>query len=261
MKSSAIGTEVHCEDVNRVRWLTLDRPETRNGLTIEVVDVLSQLLKEAARDEKIRVVVIAGAGGAFSSGLDLKAIMSRATDMNVVMRNFHNLTLSLRSVPQPTIAAMDGPAAGFGANLALACDLRWATDRTSLGQKFVRIGLMPDGGGTYFLPRLVGLGRAFELIYGGEMIEAGDAREMGLINRVLPQEDFKNAVQEYAERLAEGPPLAFARAKQALLQNSGDLEAALKIEEEGQLELLHSQDFLEGVSSFLEKRRPKFRGH
>jgi enoyl-CoA hydratase/carnithine racemase len=255
-----MSKEVQCEDANRVRWLTLDRPETRNGLTIEVVDSLSQLLKEAALDEKIRVVVLTGAGGSFSSGLDLKAIMSRATDMNVVMRKFHNLTLSLRSVPKPTIAALDGPAAGFGANLALACDLRWVTDRTSLGQKFVRIGLMPDGGGTYFLPRLVGLGKAFELIYEGEMIEAEDALKIGMVNRVLPQEKFKSAVQEYAERLAEGPPLAYARAKQALLQNSGDLEAALTIEEEGQLELLHSQDFLEGVSAFLEKRPPKFRG-
>lgn len=260
MSETALANEVLIKDINLVRWITLDRPETRNGLSLDVVSYMTEALKEAANDDSVRVVVLAGARGAFCSGLDLKSVMGRPVDFDDAMSRFHGLTLQLRSVLKPTLAAIDGPAAGFGANMALACDLRWASDRASFGQKFVKIGLMPDGGGTYFLPKAVGLGKAFELMYEGEMIDSQQALELGIVNRVLPQSGFEAEVQSYAEQLAQGPPLAYARLKDALLKNAGDLASALKVEEISQLELMRSIDFMEGVTAFMEKRAPKFKG-
>ena len=262
MNETPLANEVQIKDVNRVRWITLDRPESRNGLSLLVVQFLTEQIQEASSNDDVRVVVLTGAGGAFCSGLDLKSVMSMGPniDFNETMAIFHNLTLAMRNLLKPTLAAIDGPAAGFGANLALACDMRWGSDRAELGEKFVKIGLMPDGGGTYFLPRVVGLGKAFELIYDGDMIEANTAHELGILNKVVPESQFEEAVQAYAEKLSAGPPLAFARAKAALLNNSGDLQAALLEEERGQIELLQTSDFMEGIGAFLEKRAPNFRG-
>jgi len=262
MAESALTQEVKIEDQNGVRWITLDRPESRNGLSLPVVEYLTNVAADAGSDESVGVVVITGAGGSFCSGLDLKSVMSLGPDLDMEqgMANFHRLTLSIRNILKPTLAAIDGPAVGFGANLALACDLRWASDRAELGERFVKIGLMPDGGGTYFLPRIVGLGKAFELIYEGGMIDAPSALELGIVNRVVSHSQFETAVQEYAEKLAQGPPLAYAKAKRALLNNSGDLEAALREEARGQIELLQTADFMEGIAAFMEKRAPNFSG-
>lgn len=252
--------EIRVEDRDRVRWITLDRPESRNGLTIAVVEHLAGLLRAAQADPEVRAVVLAGAGGNFCSGLDLKAAMGAPLDVGEGMKLFHGLVRALRDVLKPTIAAIDGAAAGFGADLALGCDLRLVSTRARLGERFVRIGLMPDGGGTYFLPRLVGPGKAFELIYEARMVEAAEMAEIGLANRLLPVEGFADAVHAYAATLAKGPPLAFARAKRAIQIGMGDIEPSLAAESEGQLALLGSADFMEGVQAFLTKRDPDFQG-
>lgn len=256
----SLENEVRSDVRAAVRWIVLDRPESRNGITLDVVRRLTELLHVAADDAETRVVVLAGANGNFCSGLDLKAAMSQLGDPAAGMATFHDLVRALRHVLKPTIAAIDGAAAGFGADLALGCDLRLGSTRARLGERFVNIGLMPDGGGTWFLPRLIGLGKAFELIYEGRLVEAPEALELGLVNRILPVDGFEDGVQAYAGQLAKGPPLAFAHAKAAILAGQGDLERSLAAEAAGQLSLIRSADFMEGVQAFLGKRPPEFRG-
>jgi len=258
------ASEVLVRDDARVRWITLHRPETRNALTIGV-NAAAREAVEAAPGAGARVVALTGAGGAFSSGLDLKAAAEEGLDPSTVegrMRtHFHGLVRSLRACPLPTVAVVDGVAAGFGCDLALACDLRLCSDRARFGEIFVRRGLMPDGGGTWILPRLVGLGRALELMLTGEMVEAAEARAIGLVNRVVPAAQLEPAATDFVHTLAAGPPLVHRAVKTAVY---GALEipfeAALEVELRGQLRLLGSRDFLEGVAAFLEKRPPVFTG-
>jgi 2-(1,2-epoxy-1,2-dihydrophenyl)acetyl-CoA isomerase len=159
------------------------------------------------------------------------------------------------------VAAVNGAAAGGGANLALACDIRIASDSASIGQVFNRIGLHPDLGGTYFLPRLVGLGKALELVFTAEMIDAPEAYRLGLFNRVVGADTLMSKTHTFAERLAAKPPLAIALAKQAVYRGSqAPLEAMLRIELDNQLSLFSTQDAREGITAFIEKRPPVFRG-
>lgn len=252
-------TDLLVQDRDGVRWITLNRPKTKNGLTVPLVARLAEAFAEAA-DPAVRVVVLYGEGGAFCSGLDLKAAMSGDLDPEASIVHFHALARNLRGLLKPTIAAMDGAAAGFGADMALGCDLRLMSERGSLGERFVRIGLMPDGGGTFYLPRLIGTARAMELLYSGRMVEAAEALQIGLVNRLLPVEGFAEAVHAIAAELAKGPPLSYARIKAAVLRSQGDFEEALAAEREGQLSLARSEDFSEGVQAFLTRRPPEFRG-
>ena len=254
-------SEILVTDSDGVRRISLNRPESRNGLTTDIVQELTGLFVTANADESVRVVVLTGEGGAFCSGLDLKAALAGAmTNIEEGMHTFHELVRALRGIMKPTIAAMDGAAAGFGADLALGCDLRIGSERARLGEKFIRIGLMPDGGGTYFLPQLVGLGKAYELIYEGRMIEAEEALTLGILNKIFPTDGFEAAISEYAGQLAKGPPKAFAVAKRALQLSAGDIDLSLEAESKGQIQLLGTADFMEGVQAFLMKREPNFTG-
>lgn len=252
--------DLHVHTQEGVCRLTLDRPQSRNGLTLELVTLLTTTLARIAEDSEVRVVVLAGAGGAFCSGLDLKDALGRVHDAEAGLRQFQALSRALYRLDKPTIAAIDGAAAGFGADLALACDLRLGSPRARLGARFVRIGLMPDGGGTFLLSRMVGRGRAFELLYSGRMVDADEALQLGILQEVLPQEDFDAAVHARAAKLAKGPPLAFARIKRAVRAANPGFEQALGQEAEGQLALLDSADFAEGVQAWFGKREPVFRG-
>src|SRR5688572_28578974 len=180
-------TDVHVTDREAVRTITIDRPESRNWLTVETTERIAAALKDLP--DGIRAIVLTGAAGAFCSGLDLKDAMRRglqpgSPELERGLRdNFHGAIRALVTCARPTIAAVDGAAAGFGCDLALACDLRIASDRAKFGEVFVKRGLMPDGGGTWLLPRIVGLGRALELFYTGDMITAEEALRIGLVNR------------------------------------------------------------------------------
>jgi len=250
-----------------VRILAMNRPQTKNGLTLDLLAAMISALEEAKNDASVRAIVLTGRGGSFCSGLDFRAalqlVQAGGTDFTDQaehrLRNFfHKAILSLASLPKPVIALVDGAAAGFGLDLALACDLRIATKQARFGEIFIKRGLMPDGGGTYTLPKLVGLGRAFDLMLTGDILDAEEALRIGLISRIF---DGETEAMAFAERIAAGPPLVMAEIKKAVYAGlSQSFPQALENEVAGQTKLLRSQDFLEGVSAFLSKRPPQFTG-
>jgi enoyl-CoA hydratase/carnithine racemase len=262
----SLETEVTIVDDAGVRTITIDRPESKNGLTVEVNARIIEALRGAAASKDLRVVALAGAGGAFSSGLDLRTATlagpsSTAETEARMRRYFHGMIRAVRACPQPVVALVDGAAVGYGCDLALACDLRFCSERARFGQIFVKRGLMPDGGGTFHLARLVGLGRAMELMLTGDMVDAAEAYRIGLANRVVPEADFAEASRAYLHKLAGGPPLVMRNVKQYVYAAlEGTLDAALENELRGQLGLLKSADFAEGIAAFFQKREPKFKG-
>jgi enoyl-CoA hydratase/carnithine racemase len=249
-----------------VRWIALNRPESKNGLTDAVNQQLIDALDGGAADKAIRCVVVTGKGGNFCSGLDLKAMaaggMGGLDNVEEHMRKyFHGLIRAVRRVEKPVVALVDGAAVGYGCDLALACDLRIGTERTRFGEVFVKRGLMPDGGGTWTLPRLVGVGKALELMFTGDLVGADDALKIGLLTRIIPSAEAEQQAWDFAKRLAAGPPLVHAWIKRAVYAaQSTDLDAALENEVRGQMQLLRSKDFLEGIAAFFQKRPPNFSG-
>jgi 2-(1,2-epoxy-1,2-dihydrophenyl)acetyl-CoA isomerase len=253
------------EQEGPVATLTMNRPATRNALDPELLFALGAGLRAVTADANVRAVVLTGAGDAFCSGADLKGALSDLeanADLGPRIAQFHALIRAIVEAPQPFIAAVSGPAVGFGADLALACDLRVLGRDAYLQEKFVAIGLMPDGGGSFWLPRLVGLGRALEFLLLGTRIDADLASNLGLANRLVEPGQALIEARALAQSLALGPPLALAAIKRAVRQStSGTIDDALEREQRGQTALLHSQDFREGVAAWSAKRAPKFQGH
>jgi enoyl-CoA hydratase/carnithine racemase len=247
-----------------VALLRLNRPAALNALDAELVAALSRAVESAIADPAVRAIVLTGTGGAFCSGADLKEAL-RDLDAGVALGDrlaaFQKNVRLIAGSDKPVIAAVDGAAVGFGADLALACDLRLLSERGYLQEKFVGIGLMPDGGGTFHLARLVGLGRALELLLLGERVEAARAVELGLALRVVPEPQLLEEALALAERLADGPPLALAAIKHATRKSlDGTLDDALAREASGQTRLLQSADLREGVVAWTERRKPRFTG-
>jgi enoyl-CoA hydratase/carnithine racemase len=247
-----------------VALLRLNRPGALNALDRELVLALGDALGRVTAEPSVRAIVLTGEGGAFCSGADLKEAL-RDLDAGVALGErlaaFQKSVRLIAGAPQPVIAAVDGAAVGFGADLALACDLRLVSERAYFQEKFVDIGLMPDGGGTFHLPRLVGLGRALELLLLGERLEAVRAVELGLALRVVTSAGLVLEALELGRRLAEGPPLALASIKQAARASlDGTLDEALSREASGQAKLLQSADLREGVLAWKERRKPHFGG-
>jgi len=245
-----------------VATLIMNRPQTKNALDPELLHALASGLAEVAADPSVRAVVLTGAGDAFCSGADLKGALGdldAGLDLGPRIAQFHALIRAIVQARKPFIAAVRGPAVGFGADLALACDLRVLSPDAYLQEKFVAIGLMPDGGGSFWLPRLVGIGRALEYLLLGTRIDASLALSLGLANRVA--DDERAQAQGLAATLAAGPPLALAAIKSAVRESaSGGIEAALEREKHGQSALLGSVDFREGVAAWAAKRSPTFVG-
>lgn len=241
--------------------LTLNRPTRRNALTSSLVRRLAEELEGAGEDD-VRAVILTGAGEAFCAGADLDGIAGVAAEQRELeLDEFHRLVRAIARCPLPVIAQVHGAAAGFGADLALACDLRVLSTKAFLQESFVHVGLMPDGGSTHFLPALVGYGRAFEMLALGERFDATELRQLGIANELVPVEILEETTSALAHRLASAPSRALRHIKRALRASTTELlESALAREKSGQLELLGSEDFAEGIKAFREKRRPEFRG-
>jgi 2-(1,2-epoxy-1,2-dihydrophenyl)acetyl-CoA isomerase len=264
-----IGLELETVEmrvVDRVAWITLNRPDALNAWIRQLGTDMLTALEHAASDAEVRAIVFTGAGRAFSSGADLKAGVEPgpdgAIDVASVLREVYNpLMLRLRSVPKPIIAAVNGAAVGIGCSLALACDLIVAAESAYFLLAFVNIGLTLDGGASLSLPVRVGQARAFEMGFLGERLPADRALEWGLVNRVVPDSELSAAVSELAGRLAAGPPGSYAAIKHSLNQGAWTGFAdALELEAGLQQQRVRSKDFVEGVVSFLEKRKPEFTG-
>jgi enoyl-CoA hydratase/carnithine racemase len=255
--------EVLVQDQGAVRLIRLQRPAAKNALTLEVIEALQGALAGANAAPSVRALVLSGTPGAFCSGADVRWI-AKAIDGDLPIRpaleRFQALTLGLVQLPKPVVAAVTGPAVGFGADLALACDFRVFAESAYLQEKFAAVGLMPDGGGSYFLTRLLGVARALEMLMLGSRIDAAQAVSLGLASSMTADADAEAAALALATKLAGNAPLALARIKRAVHADATELRAALARECEGQLALLQSADVKEGVRAFLERRTPVFRG-
>ena len=246
-----------------VLTLTLNRPERRNALDVALITALSARLAAAGEDRAVRCVILTGAGGAFCAGADLKEVMTGAQDPDagdVMERAYNPAIRAIRRMPKPVVAAVDGVATGYGASLALAADIRLASERARFALIFARVGLTLDGGASWFLPRLVGL-RAYELALTGDLIDAAEAHRIGLVNHVHPAPDLGRETAALARRLAAGAPLALAAIKANLNAALGPaLDAVLEDERIAQRRLFASADVREGAMAFIEKRPARFTG-
>ena len=254
---------VLCDATDGVLTLTLNRPDALNSFTIEMKESLLAALKDAARDRRVKVVVLTGAGRAFSAGQDLKERTAPGVaDLGTELRTRYNpIVLAMRRLEKPVIGAINGVAAGAGISVALACDIRIAGDNASFIEVFGRVGLVPDTGSTWFLPRLVGYAKAAEMMFTTNPIDAATAERIGLVNRVVAADQLTAETNALATKLAQAAPLALALAKRGL---NRALESGLEdqLEYEAQLQSIagRSKDHEEGVAAFVEKRPARFTG-
>ncbi len=246
-----------------VLTLTLNRPDVLNALNEQLLADLHDGLRFAERTPDVRCVVLTGAGRGFCSGQDLRERtgVQAVSYGDSLRRRYNPIVLRMRTMEKPVIAAVNGVAAGAGCNLALAADLRIASDRASFIEVFSRVGLVPDSGGTFTLPRLVGLGKALELAFTADPVDAHEALRLGLVNRVVPHDELMAHTLALATRLAQGPTRAFGLTKRAFTYAlTASLEAALEYEAHLQEIAGRTADHREGVAAFLEKRPPRFEG-
>ena len=246
-----------------VATITLDRPEALNSLEATLKRDLLRALRDAARDPAVRVVILTGAGRAFCAGQDLKErLQPDPTPLDVEVRErFNPLVQAIRSMDKPVVAAINGVAAGAGASLAFACDLRIAAETASFVLAFGRIGLVPDSGATWLLPRLIGLGRATELLLLPDPVGAADALRIGLVNRVVPDGELSAAAGAMAAALAAAAPRSLALTKRAIRRSlEATFEESLDYEASLQGIAGRTADHAEGLAAFVEKRRPNFNG-
>jgi 2-(1,2-epoxy-1,2-dihydrophenyl)acetyl-CoA isomerase len=258
---------VETTDETGVRTIRLNRPEALNAFNRQLFEELHDVLRGVERDETVRVVLLTGAGRAFCVGQDLREIQSQpgvneTARLGTLLRSRYNaLIVRLRAVQKPVMAAVNGVAAGAGMSLALACDLRVASRQASFVSAFSAIALVPDSGMLYFLPRLIGWSKAYELMLTSDEINAEEALKLGLVNKVMEGDDFELAVQEYAARLAQGPSVAYQLIKRGLLRSeTSSLESMLELEAQYQEIAGRTEDFREGLDAFVAKRRPHFKG-
>ena len=262
--ASPLVTEEHAGAIATIR---LNRPEKLNALNVQLGQELVHALLRVQADKSVRCVVITGAGRAFCAGGDLELLRDvrqrkAVKEVESLVLAGKEISLAIATMPKVVIAAVNGPAAGGGMNLALAADIRIASDQARFAESFAQIGLFPDFGGTYFLPRIIGPTRAAELFYTAQMLSAEDALRMGIVSRVVPAEQFEAETKKLAESIASGAALAQRDVKHKMSsEQRKELEAALDEEIRLQIHCFDSQDCLEGLNAFFEKRKPNFQGY
>ena len=246
-----------------VATVTLNRPEKLNAFAGHMRRDLAEALEQAASDKAVRVVVVTGAGRGFCAGADVKfmqELMERddVEEFRRLLGAGRRVLTTIRQMAKPVVASVNGPAYGAGFNLALACDIRVASETASFSQSFVKVGLHPDWGGTYFLPRVVPTNIACEMFFLGEAFDAQKALQFGIVNRVVPEAELPAATRELAERLSDAPHASIAAAKRAVyLSEAESLERMLQYETEAQIQCFQSREARERVRAFLERREPR----
>ena len=257
---------IRYEVADRIATITLNRPDRMNAFTWEMVDAWAAALTEAQADDKVSVIIVTGAGKAFCSGGDIQGMGERQERTPLQRKtelagHVHRVPLALEAVDKPVIAAVNGAAAGAGLDLALQCDLRYAAASARLGETYVRVGLVPGAGGTWFLPRLVGTAKALELFWTGELISAEEAERIGMVNKVLPDVELMAHVRAIAEKIVSAPPLSVRFIKRAVYQGQRiDLRTSLDLISSHYAVVASSGDHKEAVKAYLEKRKPSFSG-
>ena len=248
---------------DNIATLTFNRPESYNAINDEISYELQDAWKQIKKDDEVRVVILTGSGKAFCSGQDLKAIKD-SKDRNLaesLHKRYNPIVRAMRNLPKPIIGRVNGVAAGAGASFALACDIVVASEHASLIEVFVNVGLVPDSGSSYFLPRILGMQKAFELASMGTKVKAEEALKLGLVNKVVPAEQLDEAVMEYAKYYAKAPTKAIGMIKKMLTKAThSDLDTMLEYEAYCQEIAGNSDDYKEGVKAFNEKRKPEFKG-
>jgi len=250
------------EVTDGIAVLTMNRPDKFNAFTAQMNKEITDALKQAQKDSEVRCILLTGAARAFNAGQDLGEVSDGNVDFGGFLRDRYNpMILQFRKTEKPIIAAINGVAAGAGMSIALACDIRLASDKASLVNAFVNIGLVPDSGGCYFLPRIVGIGKALELAMTGEKVPAEEALRLGLVNQVYPAEQFMEEAMAYARKLASLPTRGIGLIKRAMYKGlEMDLEQTLEYEAYAQEVAGSTEDYQEGVRAFMEKRAPRFTG-
>jgi enoyl-CoA hydratase/carnithine racemase len=248
-----------------VATITLNRPRRKNAFTLPMVNRWADLLTEAERDTSVGAIVVTGAGGSFSSGIDLdalKAIEHAALGRRTMLtENIHRVALTLDRLDKPVIAAVAGAAVGAGMDMALMCDLRFAGESAYFSEAYVRIGVVPGDGGCYYLPRLVGTAKALELLLTGDRVDAAEALRIGLVNRVLPDDDLIGHTHAFAQRLAAGPPVATRLIKRTVYQSASiDLATALSLVASHMGVVMTTDDHVEALAAAKEQRNGNYTG-